>query len=142
MKKRAFCLIFLMASISSFMTEAASKTPESLMCDGRPKISLDQIEGMFSQIRGNTDWDITGPLLWGYFFTDADKEPLEKLNTILVGENYQHVGIHFDEVWWLHVEKVEAHSVSSLNERNLEFYKLAAENDVDCYDGMDVGPRP
>jgi hypothetical protein len=40
----------------------------------------------------------------------------------------------------VHVEKVETHSVDSLDTRNGELDALAATYGVKEYDGMDVGP--
>jgi len=44
------------------------------------------------------------------------------------------------DLWWLHIEKVETHSVDSLNAINLVFYDFADKHGIDPYDGMDVGP--
>ncbi|MFC5049044.1 ribonuclease E inhibitor RraB [Rubritalea spongiae] len=43
-------------------------------------------------------------------------------------------------LWYLHVEKIETHSPSSLDARNDELYKLAHKHNISSYDGMDVGP--
>ena len=43
-------------------------------------------------------------------------------------------------LWWLHVEKIEVHSVASLDARNQVLYRSADEQGLDAYDGMDVGP--
>lgn len=40
------------------------------------------------------------------------------------------------------VEKIEAHTAKSLNERNLEFYSFAEKYSIQSYDGMEVGPLP
>jgi hypothetical protein len=40
----------------------------------------------------------------------------------------------------LHVEKVETHTVDSLDARNGELDALASKHDLQSYDGMDVGP--
>lgn len=88
-------------------------------------------------------------MLWGYFFTDPSHE---MLTTII--EPLEHLGYHFvdlyipdldkdqPEYFFLHVEKIEAHSVESLNARNLELESLANAYSVESYDGMDVGPVP
>jgi hypothetical protein len=44
------------------------------------------------------------------------------------------------DLWWLHVERVETHSVSSLDKRNAELASFALRHALESYDGMDVGP--
>ena len=113
-------------------------------------ISKGQLLEMFESISEQTDWDTSGPLLWGYFFTDPAKEKLEALAPFLEAQGYRVVRIYLPEsdasdeppVWWLHVEKVEVHTPDTLHERNGGFYKLAEEHGLMSYDGMDVGPVP
>jgi hypothetical protein len=88
-----------------------------------------------------------GPMLWGYFFTDGVPGRLERLSARLQADGYRFVELFDADVdadvapyRFLHVERAETHSVSSLHERNAELYALAEEFDVDAYDGMDVGP--
>jgi hypothetical protein len=45
-----------------------------------------------------------------------------------------------EEVYFLHVEKVEHHTPESLHRRNAEFDALAQRFELGSYDGMDVGP--
>lgn len=44
-----------------------------------------------------------------------------------------------DEEYYLQVTKIEHHNIDSLNDVNTMFYKLAEENDINHYDGFDVG---
>lgn len=110
-------------------------------------IAIATLEAMFSRIQQSTDWNIDGPLLWGYFFTDSSMDKLHTLSSELEKKGYRFVEILVpeldedqDEYYFLHVEKVEQHSVLSLYQRNQEFYALAEKFGVDAYDGMDVGP--
>ena len=111
-------------------------------------ISKDQLQDMFDSISDSTDWDMSGDMLWGYFFTDSDKSALERVAPILDEMGYSVKSIYLSDkeseeepnLWWLHVEKVETHSVDSLNTTNLVFYKFAEKHGIDSYDGMDVGP--
>jgi hypothetical protein len=108
-------------------------------------IELEKLEDMFSRMRANTNWNVDGPMLWGYFFTDRSTEKLEKAATHLTAQGYRLVEIREDEdgtTRWLHVERVEAHSPQSLFARNEALYALANHLELDCYDGMDVGPVP
>jgi hypothetical protein len=95
----------------------------------------------------NAPWDISKPLLWGYFFADQSKTKLELAQLLFKTKGYQIVGIYDSKpesdspaLWWLHIEKVEKHTVDTLHERNQEFYKFAEEHQIESYDGMDVGP--
>jgi hypothetical protein len=102
---------------------------------------------MFENIRANTSWNMDGPMLWGYFFTDRSAEKLKDVVPKLEAQGYRFVDIFVpdldegeDEYFFLHVEKEEVHSVDSLHERNQHLYAFAEFNGLDSYDGMDVGP--
>ncbi len=111
-------------------------------------IRLDQLEEMFANIRENTDWDTSGDLLWGYFFTHHEPSKLEEAKVVLANKGYRVVDIYLSEkedpnepdMFWLHIEKIETHSPITLDARNDEFYLFAYEFGLDTYDGMDVGP--
>lgn len=45
-----------------------------------------------------------------------------------------------DEMYWLQLEKIERHSITSLDKRNQAFNQLAQEKKIHAYDGMDVSP--
>jgi len=136
---RISCSWILMVAV---MNAAAANAAAAEMCDGRPKIERAQLDLMFDQMRAGTEWDVSGALLWGYFFTDAQKKPLAALKDRLVKDGYRYVALRRNLDWMLHVERVEAHSPESLDARNAQLYELAEEFGVDCYDGMDVGPIP
>ena len=110
-------------------------------------ITKEEMVALFDDMKTNAPWDINKPLLWGYFFADADKAKLENATKPLKAKGYQIVGIYDSKpeadtpaLWWLHIEKVEKHTVDTLHARNQEFYKFAEEHQIEAYDGMDVGP--
>jgi len=111
-------------------------------------ITIEQLDQMFENIRENTDWDISGDMLWGYFFTHHEPTKLEEANNALVEKGYRFVDIFLSDkdepkdpdMFWLHVERIETHTSATLDERNDELYKFAHEFGLDSYDGMDVGP--
>jgi hypothetical protein len=106
-------------------------------------ISLDQLQKMFADIKAKTNWNLDGPLLWGYFFTDPDREKLEAVGADLAKQGYRLVDIHLTRdgrQFVLHVEKTEHHTPDSLDRRNQDFYALAEKFHLRSYDGMDVGP--
>jgi hypothetical protein len=128
-------LLFLIGIIACFgnVADSASKSP----------ITLKQLQEMFAQMKANTPWNVNGPLLWGYYFTDADRKKLEPVASKLVEDGYHLVDIHPGDdkrTYWLHVERAEHHTPESLNMRNQEFYQLAKQFGIRSYDGMDVGP--
>jgi hypothetical protein len=108
-----------------------------------PKIALAQLQRMFQGMRTQSGWDTTGPLLWGYFFTDPDESRLTPVADHLAQQGYRVVKIYPTDdgsTRFLHVEKVEVHTPRSLHARNTEFEALAARFGIQSYDGMDVGP--
>lgn len=111
-------------------------------------ITRESLVEMFDNIRRDTQWDMSKPQLWGYFFTDSDPAKLKRVAPLLESEGYRVVDIYLsdkedpgdDDLWWLHVEKIEVHTPDTLNERNQALYAFASAHQLDSYDGMDVGP--
>jgi Regulator of ribonuclease activity B len=117
--------------------------------------SRETIEGVFRDVRSKTDWPIDdGECLWGYFFTDHNRKALEAAGRSLEAQGYRFVSIwdveEGDELdddgeprpFYLHVERVESHSVDSLMTRNQQLTEFAQKNGLLSYDGMDVGAVP
>jgi hypothetical protein len=106
-------------------------------------MTLQQMEEMFANMRTKTKWDVDGDMLWGYFFTDPDTNKLERASQRLTASGYRFVQIYPTDdksTCVLHVERIEKHTPQTLQTRNGEFEKLAAEFGLESYDGMDVGP--
>ena len=111
-------------------------------------ITLEQLQEMFENIKKDTDWNISGDMLWGYFFTHNELQLLENVAELLEKQGYKKVSIYLSdkeeadeqEQFWLHIEKIETHTPESLDARNDEFYIFANKHNIDSYDGMDVGP--
>ncbi|MBD9367668.1 ribonuclease E inhibitor RraB [Xanthomonas sp. XNM01] len=117
-------------------------------------IDMSSVDQMFADIRDQTDWNIDGPMRWGYFFADPDPHRLKRLGDHLVQDGYRQVDIFTIEsdgsavtldagdeaMYFLHVERIEAHTTWSLELRNRSFEALARTFEVAAYDGMDVGP--
>jgi hypothetical protein len=106
-------------------------------------IDLGMLEDIFSGMRAKTNWNVDGPMLWGYFFTDRSAEKLEKAATHLTAQGYHLVGIHETDdgsTRVLHVERTEAHSPQTQFARNEALCEMANQLGLDSYDGMDVGP--
>lgn len=98
---------------------------------------------MFEAIAEQTDWDMTGEMLWGYFFTDDDRGKLEACSDRLAELGYDFVeiteGDEPEDPLTLQVEKIEIHTPDSLFLRNQELSEIAEEMGIHSYDGMDVG---
>ncbi|QTN21520.1 ribonuclease E inhibitor RraB [Rhizobacter sp. AJA081-3] len=110
-------------------------------------IELSQLEEMFESIRAAGRWNMTEPMLWGYFFTDPSAEKLRAIVSPLEQAGYRFVDLFeadsdddSDPYFFLHVEREEVHSVQSLHDRNVQLEAFADQNDIATYDGMDVGP--
>ena len=99
---------------------------------------------MFDAIAEQTDWDMTGEMLWGYFFSDDSHDKLEACSDRLAEMGYHFVDIsegdEADDPLTLHVVKIEVHTTDSLDLRNQELAKIAEEMGLSSYEGMDVGP--
>ena len=111
-------------------------------------IAKQQLIEMFDGMTKQGRLDPSKPLLWGYFFTDTSKEPLERAAQLLKKEGYRIVDVYLSDkehpgeadLWWLHVEKIEVHTPETLDIRNQELNRFAQEQGLGSYDGMDVGP--
>ena len=111
-------------------------------------MTKEDVSELFANIAENAPWNLTQPLLWGYYFTNPTSEPLEQAASLLAIQGYRPVELYQPElddpaappVWVLHVEKAEVHGVDSLHARNGELMAFAQENQLASYDGMDVGP--
>jgi len=111
-------------------------------------ITKEQLVEMFNGMAKDTKWDLSKPMLWGYFFTDGSKAKLEHAAPLLQKQGYHFVSIYLSDkehpkdpdLWWLHVEKVEMHTPDSLDRRNKSLYQFAKDQGLRSYDGMDVGP--
>jgi hypothetical protein len=112
--------------------------PQKIECATKRKI----LDEMFVNMRKQTNWNVDGVLLWGYFFTDYDPKKLQKAAEHLVQQGYNFVKIYMSDdgkIYWLHVERAEIHTPESLHIRNCELEKIAEEYNLESYDGMDVG---
>ena len=110
-------------------------------------IDLQELKEMFASIASGSNWDMTKPMLWGYFFTDRSHEKLGALRVFLELEGFRFVDLYVPDLddkqnsyFFLHVEKEEIHTPLTLHHRNTLFYALAERFEIESYDGMDVGP--
>lgn len=103
---------------------------------------------MFEDMKDQYGWDLSKPMVWGFFFTNRTRGELERAGILLERDGYRVVEIFLSDKegpaepdqWWIHVEKIEIHSVESLEARNRVLSAFASANDLEAYDGMDVGP--
>lgn len=108
--------------------------------------SLDDIKTLFADLREQTDWNVDGPLTWGYYFTDTDKARLKPLSDHLCEHGYHFVELYSTndhKHYFLHLERVERLRPETLLNRHAQMEALAAEYGVEGFDGVDVeGPPP
>lgn len=106
-------------------------------------IPKSELVEMFNDIARSTKWDMSGEMLWGYFFTDSDPSKLEALSERLEDMGYDFVeideGDNPDGQLTLQVARVEVHTPDTLFERSQELSALAEEMGISAYDGVDVG---
>ena len=115
-------------------------------CSPEPNnIEREAVERMFASVPESPEWDLNSPMVWGYFFEGQNESTLEPLRVELERRGYQFVGYLAPgrrnklQTYFLHVERVESHSVESLDRRNQELTVLGNQFQA-RYDGMDVGP--
>jgi len=116
------------------------------------------VQQLFDQLR-QQGIDSEQELMWNYYFTDEDnREKLQKSVPILEADGYNFVSIYLAEpggeptvvdgreyknppLYALQVQKLEAHTIHSLERRNHLLQDFADENDLFSYDGMSVGTK-
>lgn len=104
------------------------------------EIPLKKVEDFYANMKEkgvNTDTT----MLYGYFFTNETRKPLESAAEELKKKNFQLVEIYQtdDMIYWLHVERKEEHNSTSLYSLNKELYNLASKYNLQSYDGYDIG---
>jgi len=57
-------------------------------------IELETLKELFAGVRAKTKWNIDGPMLWEYFFTDGEEDKLKNAATHLAGQEYRFVDTH------------------------------------------------
>lgn len=137
-----FLAVLLVFGLHGCATQdARTEPPRPTLVRPAKEIPLSQIQQMFSQMRANTRWNVDGPLLWSYFFYDADDDKLKQVAPRLQAMGYKVVCVDgYRGRSFIHIERVETHTPESLHARNEAFYAFAKEHDITSYDGMDVGP--
>lgn len=113
-------------------------------------IEREALVEMFESIARQGDWDMSQPMLWGFFFTNHEPTALRAAVPKLQADDYEFVDIYESDkdspsdadLWWLHVQRVEVHTVDTLFARNERLAEFASRHGIDSYDGMDVGPPP
>ena len=121
---------------------------QTMPAQAQSPVPQEQLEQMFANITKDTKWKMSGDMLWGYFFTNPTRAPLETAARELAQMGYRVVDIYMSDkekptdpdLLWLHVERIETHSVATLHKRNIELTEFAKKWLLDSYDGMDVGP--
>lgn len=105
-------------------------------------ITETEIQQLFSKM-AKAGWDMQQPLAWGYFFKNQTIEPLQQLAKELTKQGFETIDINQsfpDKIYWLQLEKIEQHTIHTLNQQNQQFYRLAEQKQLLAYDGMDVAP--
>jgi len=95
---------------------------------------------------GRAQFDIDQVCRWSFLFIDPDREKLTRAGRFVEQQGYKVVGFlepspgdDDQDTIYLRFDRVECHTPDSLLARNAELYKIAADFDLEDYDGMDVG---
>jgi len=113
-------------------------------------ITLDTLVGFFEDTRqmkrdGEARFDVDQLCRWSYFMVDTDREKLIRAGHFLEEQGYEVVGFlepgpdDEKKIIYLRFDRVEQHTPETLFERNVTLYKIAADFELEDYDGMDVG---
>jgi hypothetical protein len=106
------------------------------------------IKEIFAEAEREEGWDLSGDMLYSYYFVDRSIEKLEKLGLYLEEQGFDFINVFElgDEEtgestgeYLLHIDRTEKHTPESLAERNTEFQRLAAEYEIESYDGWEFG---
>ena len=101
-------------------------------------LSLSKLETTFSRMKNEAGWDTNKPLLWGYFFYDHDKGKLEALGEKLDGFDI-YPPEKKDNTYILHIAEKTIHSPQTLLDQCNKLGELAVKNNIEVFDGWDVG---
>ena len=61
-------------------------------------MTKEDVTELFANIAENAPWDLSQPLLWGYYFTNPTSEPLEQAATLLALQGYRPVELYQPEL--------------------------------------------
>lgn len=102
---------------------------------------MSKVEEFYENTRSRKDIDVSKNLSWGYYFSSIDKGPLERVKELLLNEkgySYAEIIKEEDSKYYLHIEKIEKHTINSLTQRDIELKNYAEEFNIESYDGFDV----
>ena len=109
---------------------------------------LEGIRELFETARQEDGWDVTGEMLYSFYFVDQSVENLQKLGEYLETQDLDFIDIFEigDEEtkqptgeYLLHIDKITSHTPETLAEANVAFQKLAEEYEIESYDGWEFG---
>ncbi len=111
-------------------------------------ITRAQLEEMFKAAR-HYSWSIDAPCAWGYYFTDVDRGKLSRAEA-LEAEGFRFVeilepdpGDDDQQTLFLHVERIEKHSVDSLHALNQRLTAIAEQFQLGAYEKVvQIGKIP
>ena len=109
---------------------------------------LEGIRELFEIARQEDGWDVTGEMLYSFYFVDQSVEKLQKL-----GEHLEEQDLDFIDIfeigdeetkeptgeYLLHIDQITSYTPETLAEKNVAFQKLAEEYEIESYDGWEFG---
>ncbi len=109
-------------------------------------IEKELVVQMFDEMKSE-GVDTDAEMIWGFYFTDPNVDKLEAVVPDLEENGFEFVELleteseeDEEKFYILHVERLEAHDVESLDKLNHELEQFAVDHGLESYDGMDVAP--
>ncbi|MDX2045471.1 MAG: ribonuclease E inhibitor RraB [Chitinophagaceae bacterium] len=101
--------------------------------------NLERLEDVFKKMQTNS-FNVEADLKWGFYFIDYQKEKLVKIFDELKENNYkiESLKLNDENLWQLHVSKIDMLTPEKLHKRNEAFNELADFFEIFSYDGWDV----
>ena len=115
-------------------------------------MTLDDVTALFTRMRdlktlGDATYDIDADCRWSYFFKGASRDRLTALAHLFDDEGYVVVGLlepalddADQETLFLRVDRVETHTIESLDLRNRQFEAFAKVAEISGYHGPQAAP--
>ncbi|CAN5128019.1 hypothetical protein BH09PAT1_BH09PAT1_1890 [soil metagenome] len=139
--------VILSLRTQSNLSNITQSSPSQVNGTTIPKITMSDALSQFQTIKTKTKWDITKPLVWGYYFYDHDQTKLDHVALQLKKQGFMDVRIlpaagSTDNNYLLYVSEKVVLTPELLYKQSQEFAKLATTNHLESYDGWEAGEQP
>ena len=137
-----YCFI-LLTTIAVLMVGCGGSNSD-LVKDTLDPTAPETLRTMFTDLAVETDWDISGDMVWSYHFANPIKDALDSLSAELKNLGYNQVSLEeFSDgkpQWALHVEKVERMTPEQLVNAGAKMQALTDKHQVHDFLEVKVSP--